>query len=416
MNWNERRAALEAQVRETWHDWSHFPWKNTALTLSERFREDRLGLTASSLTFTTLTALVPLFTVALAIFTAMPMFEHLQVALQRWLVSAMVPEGLSRSVLLNFSQFIKKATQMGWAGGAFFVITALALIFTIDRKLNDIWRVRRARGVTQRVLVYWSVLTLGPVVLALSLTLTAYAFGDQRALVKGLSLGSRFWVEAMGWVLSIASMAALYRYVPNTHVRWSHALIGGVFVSIGFELGKALLSWYFSLIPTFSVVYGAFATVPILLVWIYMAWVIVLLGAVVAAYLPSLLSGIARRGDTPGWDFQIALEILEHLFRSKSDQTKGLTLSQLSQVLKVSPLQLEEALAALAELDWVASLKEDEERHVLLVDPLETPLKPLIDKLLLHPHAAVRRFGEQSAWSQLKMSQALQQAQTFVRS
>ena len=394
-------------TRETWHETKRFPWKNTAVTLYERFREDRLGLTASSLTFTTLISLVPLLTVALAVFGALPMFEQFQITLQRWLVSSMVPESIAKPVLLNLNQFVSKTSQMGMAGGVFFVVTALALILTIDRKLNDIWRVRRPRGVTQRILVYWAVLTLGPLVLALSLTLTAYAVGDQRALIKGLSVGTRFWLESLEWVLVVGGIAALYRYVPNTSVRWSHALAGGLFVAIGFDAAKALLGWYFSSIPTYSLIYGAFAAVPILLIWVYIAWVIVLLGAVIAAYLPSLLSGIARRGDTPGWDFQLAIEVLGQLHGAQHAPEKGLTSEALSHNLKVSPLQLEEALATLTSLDWVAPIKEEQERHVLLIDPEQTPLRPLMDRLLLAPNASVQAFVNHSAWASLSVGRAL---------
>ena len=120
----------------------------------------------------------------------------------------------------------------------------------------------------------------------------------------------RLLLDSLQFVIGLAGLAALYRYVPNTHVRWAHAITGGVFAAAGLELAKKLLAWYLAQVPTYSVVYGTFATVPILLVWFYVAWVIVLLGAVVAAYLPSLLSGIARRGNYPGWRFQLALETL----------------------------------------------------------------------------------------------------------
>jgi membrane protein len=407
MNWTEQINPMLSWARQTWHETKRFPWKNTAITLYERFREDRLGLTASSLTFTTLIALVPLFTVALAIFGALPMFDQMQATLQRWLVSSMVPDSIAKPVMVNLNLFVSKASQMGVAGGVFFVVTALALILTIDRKLNDIWRVRRPRGVTQRVLVYWAVLTLGPLVLALSLTLTAYAMGDQRALIKGLSVGTRVWLEVLEWVLVVGGIAALYRYVPNTHVRWSHALLGGLFVAIGFDAAKALLGWYFASIPTYALVYGAFAAVPILLIWVYVAWVIVLLGAVIAAYLPSLLSGIARRGDTPGWDFQLAIEVLGQLHAVQHGPEKGLTSEALATRLKVSPLQLEEALAALASLDWVAPIKEDDERHVMLIDPSLTPVRPLVDRLLLTPHNAMQAFAQRSAWGSLTVKQSL---------
>jgi membrane protein len=133
----------------------------------------------------------------------------------------------------------------------------------------------------------------------------------------------------------------------------------------------------------------------------------VLLGAVIAAYLPSLLSGIARRGDTPGWDFQLALEVLAELHAVQHAQDRGLTSESLSQRLRVSPLQLEEALATLSTLDWVGSLKEDEERHVLLVLPSQTPVRPLIDRLLLRPTNSVQAFAEISQWSSATLDAVL---------
>ncbi len=132
------------------------------MTLRERFGEDRLGVTASSLTFTTTISLVPLFTVALAIFSAFPMFARLQDSLQKWLIQSLVPDNIAKQVLSYLNQFAAKAGEMGWAGALALLVTALALILTIDRKLNDIWRVRESRPFTQRVLVYWAVLTLGP--------------------------------------------------------------------------------------------------------------------------------------------------------------------------------------------------------------------------------------------------------------
>ncbi|MDP3323860.1 MAG: YhjD/YihY/BrkB family envelope integrity protein, partial [Hydrogenophaga sp.] len=128
---------METFLRELWADTLKFPWRNTAITLRERFREDRLGVTASSLTFTTTISLVPLFTVALAIFSAFPMFARLQVTLQGWLVKSLIPDNIARQVLSSLNQFAAKASQMGWAGALVLLVTALALILTIDRKLND---------------------------------------------------------------------------------------------------------------------------------------------------------------------------------------------------------------------------------------------------------------------------------------
>jgi membrane protein len=172
--------------------------------------------------------------------------------------------------------------------------TALALIFTIDRTLNNIWRVRTPRPFAQRMLIYWAAMTVGPLVLGGSLSMTSYAISASRGVVGGMPGGVSLLLDTLQFLMVAAGMAAMFRYVPNTHVRWGHAWMGGLFVSGGMEVAKKLLALYLSKVPTYSVVYGAFATVPILLVWIYVAWVIVLLGAALTAYVPSLLAGLPR--------------------------------------------------------------------------------------------------------------------------
>jgi membrane protein len=352
--------------------------------------------------------------VALAIFSAFPMFARLQANLQRWLVASLVPENIAKQVLSYLNQFAAKAGEMGWAGALALLITALALILTIDRKLNDIWRVRESRPLTQRVLVYWAVLTLGPLFLAGSLSVTSYALSASSGLVKALPSQVKFLLDTLQFALMASGVAALYRYVPNTRVRWSHALLGGLFVASGLELAKKLLAWYLSTVPTYSVVYGTFASVPILLVWIYLAWVIVLLGAVVAAYLPSLLSGIARRGDTPGWNYQLALELVDQLHAARlahvstsQPDARGVSLEHLARALRVDGLQLEEPLRVLRQLDWVGCLDEEQARWVLLVDPAATPLTPLVERLLLKREPHTEAMWQASGWDQLRLAHAL---------
>jgi membrane protein len=153
---------FQQSLQDLLSDLSRFPWRGTALTLRDRFREDHMGLTASSLTFTTSIALVPFFTVALAIFTAFPMFSKLQGALQAWLIQSLIPDNIARQVLGYLTQFSRQANKLGIAGLAVLLVTAIALILTIDRTLNGIWRVKKARPLTQRVLIYWAAITLGP--------------------------------------------------------------------------------------------------------------------------------------------------------------------------------------------------------------------------------------------------------------
>ena len=385
---------------------SHFPWKTTAQTLRERFREDHLGLTASSLTFTTILALVPFFTVALAVFTAFPIFGKLQDALQGWLVSSLVPDSISRQVLGYLTQFASKASSLGAAGFSILLATALALILTIDRTLNDIWRVQRLRPLGQRVLIYWAAITLGPLLMGASLALTSYVMSASGGLVKRLPDGVQLLFDSIQFVVLAGGMAALYHYVPNTPVKWRHAWTGGLFVAVCIELAKKVLAVYLGKVPTYSVVYGAFATLPILLVWIYVAWVIVLLGAVVTAYLPSLLAGVARRGTVAGWTFQLAVEVLQQLHRVRHQPLKGLRPSQLAQLLRVDGLQLAPVLEALTALDWVGQVNDaavgdadvPESRYVLLANPGATPLAPLVQRLLLE-----RSESLQPLWSKARL-------------
>jgi YihY family inner membrane protein len=167
--------------------------------LGERFREDRLGLTASSLTFTTTIALVPFFTVALAVFTAFPMFSKLQGTLQTWLVQSLVPDAIARQVLGYLTQFAGKASRLGVVGLGVLFVTALALILTIDRTLNNIWRVKRPRPFAQRVLVYWAAMTLGPLLLGASLALTSLR-GERLTRAGGGHAGRRALFAGRGGV------------------------------------------------------------------------------------------------------------------------------------------------------------------------------------------------------------------------
>ena len=392
-------------------DVSRFPWASTAKTLGERFREDRLGLTASSLTFTTTIALVPFFTVALAVFTAFPMFNKLQGAVQAWLVQSLVPDAIARQVLGYLTQFAGKASRLGAAGLAILLVTALALVLTIDKTLNAIWRVKRPRPLAQRVLVYWAVMTLGPLLLAASLSISSYLLSASRGLVAAVPGALRFTLDVSGFLLVSVALAALYRYVPNTPVRAAHAWTGAVFAALGLELAQRLLGFYMAAVPTYSTVYGAFATVPILLVWIYVAWVIVLLGAVVAAYLPALRAGVRRRATAHGWQFQLALELLRELEAARPTARRGLSAAQLADRLEVDVLQLEPVLDLLVSLDWAGRLNEIEDdhdtRYVMLADAQSTALEPLIRHLLLPSSAATEKLWRTGQLSRLYLKDVL---------
>ena len=398
-------------LRQILADLARFPWVTTLQTLRERFREDRLGLSASSLTFTTTIALVPFFTVALAVFTAFPMFGKMQANLQSWLVQSLVPDAIARQVLGYLTQFAGKASRLGGLGFAALVVSAIALVLTIDRTLNNIWRVRRPRPFGQRILIYWAVITLGPVLLAASLGLTSYLASASRGIVRELPQLVTFLLTALEFAMLAAAYSALYRYVPNTPVKRAHAIAGGAFAALGIEIAKRALAWYIGTVPTYSMVYGAFATVPILLVWIYIAWVIVLLGAVIAAYLPSLLSGPRRRPTGHGWQFQLALEVLQHLQKARASVRRGMSAAELAAAMEVDVLQLEPVLQTLVQLDWVGRLNEVDDsegtRYVLLADEKSTALEPLMRHLLLPVSDATAKLWQGGRLSSLYLADVL---------
>lgn len=401
LSWRARVTA-GLQALQQW------PWLQTLKTLRERFREDRLGVTASSLTFTTTIALVPLFTVTLAVFTAFPMFARFQASLEKYFVQSLVPDAIAKPVLRALTQFAANSNRLGTVGFIILVLTALALMLTIDRTLNAIWRVRQPRPLTQRVLIYWAAATLGPLLVGISLTLTSYALTASRGWVDALPGGVSFLLNVVEFCLFAAAVAALFRYVPNTHVQWRHALAGGFFVSVGFEVAKAVLAWYVRKVPTYSALYGTFATVPILLVWIYAGWVIVLLGAVIAAYAPSLQMRVVRRAATPGHQFHLAVLILRELDLARHQPIHGWPAAALAERLRTDPLQIEPVLETLVALDWVGRLEEEgAARYVLLADPDLTLAQPLLAQLLLDPVPGLRGFWERAGFARMTLGDVL---------
>ena len=381
-------------LRAALNELMQFPWQSMGRTLWRRFREVRLGMTASSLTFTTVLALVPLFTLGLAIFTAFPIFAKVQDQLQRWLIDSLVPESISRQVLGSLTQFSKKANRLGLVGLIAVVMTSLALLVTIDRTLGQIWRVNRPRPWGQRVLIYWAGLTLGPLLLGGSLAISSYLFtGYLSDYADWLPVTVRSLLDLVEFGLLAATVTGLYYYLPNTRVDWRHALTGGVAVALGLELAKNLLAIYLAQMPTYSAIYGAFSAVPILLVWIYVAWVVVLLGAVLTASLPEIGRQAKRPVDGPGWSFRLALETLGLLRDARVNSPQGLRLIEMASQLKIEHRHAIRVMDALHELGWAGRIEQADAKSdsawVLLIDLSTTPLAPLAEKLwLAHPDEA----------------------------
>jgi membrane protein len=394
-----------------WQELTELPWRQMLGVLAQRFRDARLGVSASSLTFTTVLALVPLFVVGLSVFAAFPVFGKFQDTIQRWLIDSLVPESISRQVLNYLTQFSRKASRLGAVGLVAVVMTAVALMVTIERTLGQIWRVDRQRPLAQRVLLYWSAITLGPLFLGASLAITSYVVTASQDVVNVLPGIVRGLLDGVEFFLLVACLSGLYFYVPNARVQWRHALTAGFLVAGGIEIAKKLLAVYLTQFPTYSLIYGAFAAVPILLVWIYVTWVIVLLGAVIAASMPEVRRQHLRQPEGAGWSFRVALEVLAALHAARQTAPHGMTADALSVQLRLDVREVNGVLEVLRGLDWVGLLRDDggpqASRHVLLINPTETQAGPLVNRLLLRQESASYPFWMATGLDQTPLSSML---------
>jgi membrane protein len=222
-----------------------------------------------------------------------------------------------------------------------------------------------------------------------------------------LPVSVRNLLDLVEFCLLVACVTGLYYYLPNTRVDWRHALIGGVAVAVGLELAKKVLGLYLAQMPTYSAIYGAFSAVPILLVWIYVAWVVVLLGAVVTASLPEIGREAKRQADGPGWSFRLALEVLRSLSIARVNSPQGLSMQALSEELHIEHRHAQTVLDTLQELKWLGRLEQSnnqtESAWVLLVDMSVTPVEPLMQKLCLHPSDATELFWQKTQLTHLKL-------------
>jgi len=265
-------------------------WAGLAGRVRRRFREDRLGLVASSLAFTTLLALVPLITIMLKVFSAFPMFEEWSIAFKRFLLSTLVPESAGKIISVYMLQFSSNANRLTAIGLVILALTAISLMMTIEGAFNSLWRVRRQRSLGVRLTTYWAVMTAGPVIIGAGVSITTALTGMAVGAAKGLPVLAAFIAELVPLALGVLSFSALYLTVPNRPVARVHALAGGLVAGVGFELTRLGFAAYVKMFPTFKLVYGAFASLPLFLVSLYLTWWVVMLGAVVAAELGAVES------------------------------------------------------------------------------------------------------------------------------
>lgn len=325
---------------------------------ARHFVDSRSLQTAGSLTFTTLLALVPLITVALALSTAFPAFDEAIGALQGYVVEHFLPDARGVGMIADqINAFTQKAGRLTAIGLGFLAITAVMLMLTIDEVLNRVFRVQRRRPLAQRLLMYWSVLTLGPILVGASISMTSFLVG---ASLGVLALGefTEAALRLLPFLFTLVAFTWLYLVVPYRRIELVHAVTGGLVASVMFELAKRGFGLYVAKFPTYSMIYGAFATLPIFLLWLYISWFVVLLGATITAMLPGYRAARGERERPPGQDLRDAVAVLGALARAQHDgDVPGI--GRLGARLGLLPYRCERVLERGAALGWTARTEKD---------------------------------------------------------
>ena len=328
------------------------------LAVAGRFFEDRSSQTAGSLTYTTLLSLVPLITVALALATAFPVFDDAVASLQDYVLENFLPDTAGLSTFADqINSFTSRAGQLTAIGIAGLALTGVLLMMTIDESMNRIFRVRRRRSLGLRLLTYWAVITLGPVLIGGSLSITSYLAGVSFGYLQ-MSSAVEYWLGMLPFVLTWGALALLYIVVPHRHVEWRHGLFGALLAGLLFELSKRGFAFYIGHFPTYEFIYGTFATILIFLVWIYVSWMVVLIGATVTAMLPGWRNIRAEINRVPGRELAEALDVLRVLALAQSEG-RVMPLMRIARGVGMLPYRVETILERAAALGWVAKGEKD---------------------------------------------------------
>ena len=283
--------------------------------LISRFFQHRGPANAGSLAYTTLLSLVPLMTVMLAIFTAFPVADKVSEVIQHFIFDNFVPAS-GAAVQDYLGEFSANAGKMSGVGTVALLAVALMLMEAIDSTLNDIWEVRRQRGLLKKFMIYWAVLSIGPLLIAFSVLASSYLV-SLPMITEATATG--WGHKLLGWVPIAASALAfglIYLLVPNRHVKGLHAMLGGLLAAWLFELAKDGFALYVTTFPSYQTIYGAMAAIPLFLIWLYLTWLVVLLGAEFTHCL-----GIFRYetsvGTGPGGKMESVIGVLRDLGRAQ---------------------------------------------------------------------------------------------------
>lgn len=340
---DERRAfaALVKMLRFLRHTWL-------------RFEADDAMRLAAGLSYASLLALVPLLTIVLGMLSLFPAFEGTQERLLAGLVEEFLPE-TGEEIAARLQEFVRAASGVAGPGVIALLVTALLLLFNINSAFNKIWRVSEPHSLAMRMLVYWALLTLGPLLVGASISISSVVFA-QAELIGIDEVGG--WVgltRLIAFGLAAAAFSLTFSIVPNRRIELSHAIIGGVVSATLFEILKWGFGVYLTNVPAYEVIYGALASVPIFLLWLFLTWMAVLLGAEVTATLPEFQATQARERHewSAGQRLALALSILLRLRQAMHDG-RQLGRREMTGKLPATPEEIDQTLDYMRRAGFVA--------------------------------------------------------------
>ncbi|MCW8873012.1 YihY family inner membrane protein [Pseudomonadota bacterium] len=369
--------------------------KRLARHVWTHFQEDRCFEEAASLSYTSLLSMVPLLAVVFGIVSVFPVFNEWSNALQSFIFDNFLPD-TGEQIVPHINTFLESVSSLTLPGTLMLLVTALLLMVRIEVAFNRIWRVDRNRSLTNRIVMYWALLTLGPLLIAAAIALSATRIFGASGIVGDVPPA----VQTLGtFLLSWLVFTLFFVLVPNRQVRFRHALIGALLSTVLFSLAKAGFVAYVSN-ANYTVIYGALATVPIFLFWLYLVWIVVLLGASLSASLTTFSDYSRYDSDWPErWEFQLVVRLVGHLGEA---QLQGRSLSR-EQLMELEPqaseLQIVRLMGRLGD-ENVAT--RDEDGNWLLARDLRSlslgGLYLMGDYYL--PVAEIAKLPQESRWDQ----------------
>jgi len=310
-------------------------------------------------------ALVAVFAIAFAIFTTFPLFNTFRAGLEAYFIKSLMPKAIANTILGYLNQFASKATRLSAIGAVGLILTAVVMMLTIDRAFNHIWRVKTPRPISQRLVIYWAIVTLGPLLIGVSITFTSDLFSATNAFVISFPFIGAAFYTVISVLLTMGAFTLLYLAVPNRFVDWRDAACGGLLAATAFEIAKRVFVIFITKFPAYTILYGALAAVPIFLLWIYVSWMITLMGGILAAALPIVKYERWWHIPTPGSAFIDAMSILTVLHDARlKGQNAAVDARTLRALTRLGFDESESLLGQMLDAGWVGRIRAELPKRV----------------------------------------------------